>query len=295
MGTGQQGQQGQYGQSSQGQPQGQSSQEPYGGQQSGVIGGIPNPGYPQAAPAPHGPDVSPVIPPNKPSLQSHWSSPGPEQHAQSGIPHQQYQNLPSPPLPQSPQPQQQQQWQPMSPLSPQGHQSIPPASVSPPPPQQTYGQPQAPPNHVVQKPQPTQSPTPVSHHSVPPPGPTEFIAELPADMGNLSIAETKPYGAEHQTQGAQYQAYNPAGAPAGSPSNRFSVPRRSVSTSGAPLADPWRFVDPMTEVPTREFYIIADLLFDALDRKCEPYNTGLLEGPKILKSWFEMPEDSRRK
>lgn len=41
----------------------------------------------------------------------------------------------------------------------------------------------------------------------------------------------------------------------------------------------------MTELPTREFYIIADLLFDAIDRKFEPQNTGLLEASKILQSW----------
>lgn len=66
-----------------------------------------------------------------------------------------------------------------------------------------------------------------------------------------------------------------------------------MSTSGQPLADPWRFVDPVTDLPTREFYILADLLFDALNRKFEPQNSGLLEGPKALASWVGLTEDTR--
>jgi len=62
-----------------------------------------------------------------------------------------------------------------------------------------------------------------------------------------------------------------------------------------PLADPWRFADPITEQPTREFYILADLLFDALDRKFEPHNTGMLEGPKVLRSWIELSQEAYRK
>jgi hypothetical protein len=64
-----------------------------------------------------------------------------------------------------------------------------------------------------------------------------------------------------------------------------------------PLADPWRFVDPATELPTREFFIIADLIFDALDRKFEPQNTGLLEATKLLESWkvHDFPEEAARK
>jgi len=68
-----------------------------------------------------------------------------------------------------------------------------------------------------------------------------------------------------------------------------------MSSSSLPLADPWRFVDPITEQPTREFYILADLLFDALDRKFEPHNTGMLEGPKVLKSWVELSEEANSK
>jgi hypothetical protein len=58
-----------------------------------------------------------------------------------------------------------------------------------------------------------------------------------------------------------------------------------VSTSSLPLADPWRFADPATELPTREFFIIADLVFDTMDRKFEPQNTGLIEASKMLASW----------
>lgn len=50
----------------------------------------------------------------------------------------------------------------------------------------------------------------------------------------------------------------------------------------------------MTEQPTREFYILADLLFEALDRKFEPQNTGILEAPKVLRSWIELTQDAYR-
>jgi hypothetical protein len=50
----------------------------------------------------------------------------------------------------------------------------------------------------------------------------------------------------------------------------------------------------MTEQPTREFYILADLLFDALDGKFEPQNSGLMEAPKILRSWLELTQDAYR-
>jgi hypothetical protein len=67
--------------------------------------------------------------------------------------------------------------------------------------------------------------------------------------------------------------------------------------SSLPLADPWRVADPAAEVPTREFYILADLVFDALDRRFEPQNTGLLEASKILESWKaqELPNEVARK
>lgn len=41
-------------------------------------------------------------------------------------------------------------------------------------------------------------------------------------------------------------------------------------------------MDPTTELPTREFYILADLLFDAIDQRYEPRGTGLLEAHKML-------------
>ena len=92
----------------------------------------------------------------------------------------------------------------------------------------------------------------------------------------------------------QQQVSHAPGQQAGSPSPGFAIPRRSVSASSFPLADPWRFADPVTQVPTREFYILADLLFDALDRRFAPNNTGLLEAPKILASWVKLSEDARQ-
>jgi hypothetical protein len=109
-------------------------------------------------------------------------------------------------------------------------------------------------------------------------------------MGNMNL------GGSSAQASAQYQAYQPTGGEQPtSPTNRFSVPRRAVSASSLPLADPWRFADPITEQPTREFYILADLLFDALDRKFEPQNTGLLEAPKVLKCWNELTEEAHGK
>lgn len=116
----------------------------------------------------------------------------------------------------------------------------------------------------------------------------EFIAELPADMGNMSLVDRK-------SGGAPYQAYQRQGTQAVSPTNRFSIARRTTSASSLPLSDPWRFADPITEQPTREFYIIADVLFDALDRKFESHNTGMLEAPKVLRSWIELTQDAHRK
>ncbi|KAH7083716.1 hypothetical protein FB567DRAFT_529772 [Paraphoma chrysanthemicola] len=275
----------------QGQPQGQFQQDHQpqgqymGQQQTGVAAGVPAPGYPQQTPGPQIGDVSPIIPPNKPVAQPQWgASPGSEQPPAGA--HQPYQTVPSPPI----QPNQQQQWTPMSPVSPHGHPAIPPASASPPPTQQAYMQPQAPHNIT---PQTTQPPTPAPQHAAPPSAPTEFIAELPADMGNLNLGDAKQQGTVTSAHNGQYQAYQPPGSQSGSPSNRFSVPRRALSTSSLPLADPWRFADPVTEQPTREFYILADLIFDSLDRNVEPKNSGLLEGPKILASWFESTDDAR--
>ena len=106
--------------------------------------------------------------------------------------------------------------------------------------------------------------------------------------------ESKPQRTAQPAQAPQYQAYSP-GSQAGSPSPGFTIPRRTVSTNNIPLADPWRFAEPGTEIPTREFYILADLLFDALDRRLEPRNTGLLEASKILGSWVKLSKDANGK
>jgi hypothetical protein len=133
-------------------------------------------------------------------------------------------------------------------------------------------------------------------HANPSPSPTGFIAELPAelpaDMGNLNMTKSRSPGPDPSVQAPQYQAFRPSGSQGGSPSASFTIPRRSISANTYPLADPWRFADATTETPTREFYILADLLFDALDRKFEPRNTGLLEAPKILGSWAKLTEEA---
>jgi hypothetical protein len=285
-------QQGQHEQPSQNVQQGQ-----YPGQQTGVVGSAPSSTHLQSTPPSHMGDVSPEIPPNKPAMQTQWGfpsgseqlpPPGAQQQARLSMPPQQqsygttpsqqpYQTVPSPIS------HEQQQWKPASPVTTQGHSPAPPPPVSPPP-QQTHTQP--PPMSNVSS-QPTQPPTPVPQHAPLETGPTEFIAELPADFGNMSPAESK-------ASSAQYQAYHPTGGQSGSPTNRFSVPRRALSASSLPLADPWRIADPITEQPTREFYIVADLLFDALDRKFEPQNTGLLEAPKVLRSWIDLVHDAYR-
>jgi hypothetical protein len=294
-------------QGQQGMPQGQYQQHQqfqigqYSDQQTGTIGTTPSPGYFQNTQVSHMGDVSPEIPPNKPAMQPQWAPPsgseqlpppGSQQQVHSpmppppqaygpGAPQPPYQSVPTPPVPHD-----QQQWNPASPVSPQSHGAAPPVSVSPSP-HQTHAQPQ-PPSAASAPVQTIQPLSPAPHHAVPEAGPTEFIAELPADMGNLNLGGSKP-------SGGQYQAYHPQGEQAASPTNRFSVARRAVSSSSLPLADPWRFADPMTEQPTREFYILADLLFDALDRKFEPQNTGLLEAPKVLRSWMELTQDAHRK
>jgi hypothetical protein len=169
----------------------------------------------------------------------------------------------------------------------QGQPQTLPYSASPPPAQQMNASPQ-PSDKPIQL---SQSSTPASHHAAPYSAPTEFIAELPADLGNLTLVESKP---QERESSSHYQAFHPSLSQTGSPSPGFTIPRRSLSVSTVPLADPWRFADPVTEVPTREFYILADLLFDALDRKIEPKNTGLLEAPKIIGSWVKLTEDACR-
>ncbi|KAH3913007.1 hypothetical protein HBH56_110580 [Parastagonospora nodorum] len=269
-------QQGQHEHQGAAQGQYQPSQPYQTGQYTGVVGGTQSPGNVQNTQNPHTGDVSPMIPPNKPTQWNNSSSshlpPGPS-------PGQPYQTVPSPPLPNS---QQQTQWNSHSPMTPQGQAPPPPVSPPPhtvsPPPQQTHAQSVPAP---TASPQPIQHPTTVVQSTGPPPAPTEFIAELPGDMGP-STPGSPPY-----------QAYQPSGGEqAASLTKRFSVSRRAVSASNLPLADPWRFADPLTEQPTREFYILADLLFEALDRKFEPQNTGLLEAPKVLKVWIELNDEA---
>ncbi|KAF2466198.1 uncharacterized protein BDR25DRAFT_306349 [Lindgomyces ingoldianus] len=305
--------QGPQGQFQQNQPQDQSQQgqfeqihsqqASFPGQQTGVIGAA-QPAAQNLGPAsPQPSNVSQHFQ-NQPSPQQQWAPPTPssgivtptapqqvypnpsptpqnsQPYAQTPPP-QQYGTAPQPPVHPN---QQQQQWVAMSPVSPQGQapNQIPP-SISPPPPQSAGNQAQAPPNIPQQPPQQPQ-PTPPPQSAPPPSAPTAFIAELPADLGNLTLENSaQPQRPPSNTpQSSPYQAYQPA---QGDQKPGFTVPRRALSTSSLPLADPWRVADPATEQPTREFYIIADLLFDGLDRKCEPQNTGMLEASKILESW----------
>jgi hypothetical protein len=124
-----------------------------------------------------------------------------------------------------------------------------------------------------------------------------FIAELPADLGSMSPvespkAEQAPLNA---SEAALYRPYRPASGSNAPPGASYTIARRAVSTSSLPLADPWRFADPVSELPTREFYILADVVFDSIDRRFEPQNTGLLEASKILESWKaaqQLPEEA---
>lgn len=185
-----------------------------------------------------------------------------------------------------------QQWMPMSPTgSESSHSQVAPTSISPPPPTTSSNPPAMP----SVSPQQSQSSTPAPQTlTARPQAPKEFIAELPGDLGNLSFSETKPgvtASASSPSQTSPYQAYSAPNTQAPS-SPGFTIARRAVSVSNAPYADPWRFADPLTELPTREFYVIADLLFDALDRKFEPQNTGMLEASKILRSWIDLTDDA---
>lgn len=309
--------QGQYqqGQFLQGQSQGQNQHNQFPEQQTGVIGSTQPPMQPTNTASPPPTSVAPNVPihPNQQTQQpqsgpstpglghmnvANQNGPPAPSHPPSfnaTPPPQQYGPAPTPPVhpnQQQPQQQQQQQWTPMAPMSPQAQNSNQtPLSTSPPPPQSAGSQQQAPP---IPQPIQQQQPAAVSQAGVAQPAPTEFIAELPADLGNLSLMESsKP-----QPSQSQYQAYQPPSAgQSPSPAQSFTIPRRAVSMSTLPLADPWRVADPATELPTREFYIIADLLFDALDRKFEPQNTGLLEASKVLESWrvTEFPDEAARK
>jgi hypothetical protein len=277
---------------SQGQPHGhvqqdQQHQNNFGNQQMGVVGSEQVSGSHQNMSSVYSQttEPSPIAPeaPSQPSAQPQWSYPqekppyaGAQQHhqAESG-----------PTIPET----QQQNWPPMSPVTSHGSQGhVSPPSVSPPP-QPVNVQPQVPPN----KPPHEQPPTAAAQHVAPVSAPTGFIAELPAEMSGMKLSESLQ-GQASATQAPAYQAYHPQ-VQAESPSASYKIPRRAVSASGLPVADPWRFADATTELPTREFFILADLLFDALDRKVEPRNTGLLEGPKILGSWVDLTEDAHRK
>lgn len=285
-------QQQQYLSSNQGQTQGHYYQQPLyaesTGQQMGVVGGTQH----LQSPTPQSPQVSSASPQSPAPQQTQWHSP----QAESEKPIVSAYQSP-PPVPdahtqsyfQSTTVQHQtnnQQWKPLSPIVSEGTQSqIPPTSISPPPPSV----------HSHTPVLPSVSPVP-SHNAAPVPQ-SEFIAELPADLDSLTFANTKPVDtapAPSSGQTTQYKAYQSTPAPTGPSSPGFTIARRAVSISNAPYADPWRFADPLTELPTREFYVIADLLFDALDRKFEPQSTGLLEASKILRSWIDLTEDATR-
>ncbi|KAF2997153.1 hypothetical protein E8E13_005330 [Curvularia kusanoi] len=275
-----------------GHGQGHHYQEPlhaqHTGQQMGVVGSAPS--IPQSPQVPSASPYSPV------PQQTQWNNsqagsgqsfvpayqqsppPGPEAHTQSYFPSPAAQSSAS-----------SQQWKPLSPTGSESAQNhVPPTSISPPPPPSAQ-------NHTPVMP----SVSPVQSQSATPAPQTQFIAELPADLDSLTFANSKPVDnapppapAPSSAQTTHYQAYQSPPAQAGPSSPGFTIPRRAVSISNAPFADPWRFADPLTELPTREFYVIADLIFDALDRKFEPQNTGLLEASKILKSWIDLTEDA---
>ncbi|USP73620.1 uncharacterized protein yc1106_00894 [Curvularia clavata] len=272
----------------------------------GQTGFQPQLGYP-APPVPPHPTSSTPGPTQSTGKQPQWgyaqdypTAVGQQQQSYSPSPNTpfqpelHYQHQPQQPnLPASNQPYQQEQnqekqWYPVSPVSP-GAQTANPTHppVSPPPPHND-AQGQLPPATVAH----TQPSRPNPQSNAFPAAPVESIAELSTDLGSLRLGDL-PVSTGAATPSSQHLAYN-SSVQAGSPSKGVSVPERKVSASSVPLTDRWSIVDPVTETPTREFYILADLLFDALDRNFEPRNSGLLEAPKILASWTELPEDARR-
>lgn len=290
--------QGQYcpGQTGQAQTQGQFQQQPlqaqYTGQQMGVVGGSQHHPHASNTQSPQIPSPSPHSPPPQ---QAQWQGThtGSEQSVTS--PYQQQSQSYFPSTIQSQSSGNSQQWSSLPPTTTAGQSQhgIPPASISPPPPP-LQSKPVALPGG---SPHQSQSSTPAPQ-STAFESPAEFIAELPADLGSLTIAEAKP--ADHPAvlphgQHLPYQAYQSSPAPPGPSSPGFTIARRAVSVCSASYADPWRFADPLTELPTREFYVIADLLFEALDRKFEPQNTGMLEASKVLRSWIDLSDDATRK
>lgn len=288
------------GQMVQGQHQHQPLQAQYTGQQTGVIGGsqrLDQSSNPQSPQVPTASPSSPAPP------QPQWYNPQTDSEQSLVTTHQQQSSSTAGPAQSyfsstnSQIRPTHQQWTSSSPVGSGGQTPahLPPASISPPP---TLPVQSKPPIGLDDSSQQTQPPTPASHHSITQSGsPKEFIAELPADLGGLSITEAKPLGnapISLSGQTSPYQAYQASTAPSGSPSPGLTIARRAVSVSNMPYADPWRFANPLTELPTREFYVLADLLFDALDRKFEPQNTGMLEASKILKSWIDLTEDAIR-
>ena len=299
----------QHGQMGQAPAQGQCSKQPmqaqYSGQQAGVIGGS---GHFEHSSNPQSPQ-NPISSPSSPTPQnSQWTNTQSSSEQSFTQVHQQQlqtsatsaqsyfptanAQVQAHALPHN------QQWTPLSATGSDGQtqSQLPPAPMSPPLPPPTQSKPP-----VVSSVSPlhSQSPTPAPQHSAAPSGPPiEFIAELPADMGSLSLIKSKSQeqaSVQPVVQTSPYQAYQSATVQTGPTSPGFTIARRAVSVSNAPYADPWRFADPLTELPTREFYVIADLLFDALDRKFEPQNTGMLEASKVLESWIDLTEDATRK
>jgi hypothetical protein len=254
---------------------------------------------------------SPVPTPGEQQQQQQWiphqhPSPAPQSpvHVQPTPPPQQYNAGPPVPVhPNQPQAQQSpqsqnQQWTSIPPVTPQAQQAQPSTSESSPAPQVSELQkpatsvaiaPQQQQHSQTEVPQqkPAQSPTSASQEGPSSAGPMGFIAELPADLGSMSPVESPraEQAPSDASQAALYRAYRPVSGSTAPPGPSYTIARRAVSTSSLPLADPWRFADPVTELPTREFYIIADVVFDGIDRRFEPHNTGLLEASKVLESW----------
>ena len=268
------------------------------GQQMGVVGGGSQ--SVQNLPSPHTSSVSPVA--GAQPIQPQWGQPSAEQMSgvvtqpQADVPTKPLQPYSSAPGPLEQKEQKQQQlwnlWNGASPVNTpaQGQLQTLPDAVRPPTTHHSNAAPQIPSN----KPTHT-TPLPVSplQDSGPHSAPTEFIAELPGDMGSLTLLESKPQTSGLGITGSQYQAYHPSGSQTGSPSPGHNASNQTPSAGHRPLADPWKLANIVTETPTWEFYILADLLFDALDKKFEPRHTGLLEAPKVLGGWVRVTEDAR--
>ncbi|PZC96593.1 PAT1 multi-domain protein [Pyrenophora tritici-repentis] len=265
------------------------------GQQMGVVGGSQGV---QNTSSPHTSSVSPVVPAQQWGHLSTEHTSGVVSQSQADVPTkplQPYSPTPTPnPLEQKEQKQQQlwNLWNSATPVNtlPQGQLQTLPGTANSSNTHDSNSAPQIPSNKPVHSSlQPVSPLQDNGAHS----GPTEFIAELPGDMGSLTLLEAKPQTCGLGITGSQYQAYRPSGSQTGSPSPGPNAAHQTSNGSNKPLADPWRFANIATETPTREFYILADLLFDALDRKFEPRHTGLLEAPKMLGGWVRLTQDAR--